>query len=103
MSLKDYQTQALQRYEDFLRAWLVAQETTPGTRHASRDAFERSTLAHFGFRVPDHAPSALGDADVPMVCLHIPTGGKTLIGGPAIDEVKRVLLPGAIRAALSNP
>lgn len=95
MSLKDYQTHALQLYEDFLRACLVVQETTPGTRHASRDAFERSTLAHFGFRVPYHAPAALSESDVPVVCLRIPTGGgKTLIGGHAIARVKRVLLPG---------
>ncbi|KAF1697173.1 DEAD/DEAH box helicase [Pseudoxanthomonas koreensis] len=94
MSLKAYQELALDRYETFLHAWLAAQEATPGTRHASRDAFEASTLHDFGLRVPYHAPPALADADVPVVCLRIPTGGgKTLIGGHAIARVKRALLP----------
>lgn len=92
--LKDYQRQALTRYTDFLLAYCAAGEATPGTRHASRDAFEACTQAGFGFRVPYHAPAALADADVPVVCLRIPTGGgKTLIGGHAIQRVKQALLP----------
>lgn len=93
MSLKDYQIQTLQRYADFLRACLAAREAMPGTCHASREAFEQCTLATFGLRVPYHAPAALAEADVPVVCLRVPTGGgKTLIGGHAIDRVKRILL-----------
>lgn len=93
MSLKDYQIRTLQRYADFLRACLAAREATPGTRHASREAFEQCTLATFGLRVPYHAPAALAEADVSVVCLRVPTGGgKTLIGGHAIDRVKRILL-----------
>ena len=94
MSLKAYQELALDRYDAFLQAYLAAQEAIPGTRHASREAFEASTLRDFGLRVPYHAPPALADADVPVVCLRIPTGGgKTLIGGHAIARVKRALLP----------
>lgn len=92
--LKDYQRTALNAYEAFLRAYRTAGERTPGTRHASRDAFEACTQAGFGFRVPYHAPAALAEADVPVVCLRIPTGGgKTLIGGHAIQRVKQTLLP----------
>lgn len=92
--LKDYQRTALESYEAFLRAYRSAGEATPGTRHASRDAFEACTRAGFGFRVPYVAPPPLAEADVPVVCLRIPTGGgKTLIGGHAIGRVKRALLP----------
>ncbi|MBN8716485.1 MAG: DEAD/DEAH box helicase family protein [Xanthomonadales bacterium] len=92
--LKTYQREALDAYHAFLDAYRAAGEATPGTRHASRDAFEARTLAGFGFRVPYHAPPALAEADVPVACLRIPTGGgKTLIGGHAIARVKRALLP----------
>lgn len=96
MSLKDYQAQALDRYEDFLRRYRACGESAPaGTRTASRDAFEASTLEHFGVRLPYRAPAALADDDVPCVCLRIPTGGgKTLIAGHAIARAKRALLPG---------
>lgn len=92
--LKTYQREALDAYHRFLDAYRTAGEATPGTRHASRDAFEACTLTGFGFRVPYHAPPALAQADVPVACLRIPTGGgKTLIGGHAIARVKRALLP----------
>ncbi|MFP5382617.1 MAG: DEAD/DEAH box helicase [Gammaproteobacteria bacterium] len=94
MSLKEYQSTVLERYEDFLRAWREQAEANPGTREASRLAFEASTLANFGFRIPYHAPAALAVDDVPVVCLRVPTGGgKTLIGGHAIARVKRTLQP----------
>ena len=93
MKLKDYQEKALDRYEAFLRAYRTQAEQAPaGARSASRDAYEACTLTTFGARLPYHAPAALADDDVPCVCLRIPTGGgKTLIGGYAIDRVKRVL------------
>ena len=88
MSLKAYQEMALDRYEAFLHAYLAAQEATPGTRQASREAFEASTLRDFGLRVPYHAPPALADADIPVVCLRIPTGGgKTLLATKVVDLV----------------
>lgn len=94
--LKPYQREALDTYEDFLQTYRSAAEQSPAAGHASRTAFEAATLARFGFRVPYHAPPALADADVPVVCLRIPTGGgKTLIGGHAIGRVKRALLPSA--------
>lgn len=94
MSLKDYQFTVLDRFEDFLRAWRAQATSNPGTREASRLAFESCTQANFGFRIPYHAPSPLADDDVPVVCLRVPTGGgKTLIGGHAIARAKRTLVP----------
>lgn len=92
--LKPYQEQVLDAYEKFLCAWQRAAEASPGTRNASRDAFEQCTQEHFKLKIPYHAPAALAEADVPVVCLRIPTGGgKTLIGGHAIARFKRGLLP----------
>lgn len=94
MSLKEYQVGVLERFETFLRHWRAYAEAHPGTREASRAAFESCTRATFGFTIPYHAPAALAEADVPVVCLRVPTGGgKTLIGGHAIARVKRTLLP----------
>jgi type III restriction enzyme len=94
VSLKIYQGEVLDAYEGFLQAYKGAAESTPGTHHASRDAFEQCTLQHFKLKIPYHAPAALAEADVPVVCLRIPTGGgKTLIGGHAIARFKRSLLP----------
>lgn len=94
MSLKKYQADVLDAYEGFLQAYKAAAESAPGTRNASRDAFEQCTLQHFKLKIPYHAPAALVEADVPVVCLRIPTGGgKTLIGGHAIARFKRSLLP----------
>ena len=91
---KQYQEDALDAYEGFLRAYKSAAEVSPGNGNASRDAFERCTQRHFKLKIPYHAPAALADADVPVVCLRIPTGGgKTLIGGHAIARFKRSLLP----------
>ena len=75
MSLKDYQSEVLDRYEAFLHAWRAQAEANPGTRQASRLAFEQCTQANFGFRIPYHAPEALAADDVPVVCLRVPTGG----------------------------
>nr|WP_281783906.1 DEAD/DEAH box helicase family protein [Sinimarinibacterium flocculans] len=84
----------LDAFEAFLRAYREAGEAAPGSRHASREAFEHCTLRNFGFRIPYRAPSALAEADVPVVCLRIPTGGgKTLIGGHAIGRIKHSLMP----------
>jgi len=92
MSLKDYQSEVLDRYQAFLQAWRAQAEAHPGTRQASRLAFEQCTQANFGFRIPYHAPEALADNDVPVVCLRVPTGGgKTVIGGHAIARAKRAL------------
>lgn len=94
MMLKDYQILVLDRFEDFLRAWRREAQAQPGTREASRRAFEACTQATFGFCIPYHAPAALAEDDVPVVCLRVPTGGgKTLIGGHAIGRVQRALQP----------
>src|SRR5690606_13121381 len=94
MSLKPYQEHVLQAYEDFLQAYKAAGESAPGTNNASRDAFEQCTQRHFKLKIPYHAPPALAEADVPVVCLRIPTGGrKTLVGGHAIARFKRSLRP----------
>ena len=92
--IKGYQSDALDAYEGFLQAYKAAAEVCPGGANASRDAFETCTQRHFKMKIPYHAPSALAAADVPVVCLRIPTGGgKTLIGGHAIARVKRCLIP----------
>ncbi len=94
MSLKDYQITVLDRFDEFLRAWRREAEARPGSREASRLAFEACTRANFGFRIPYQAPSALAEDDVPVVCLRVPTGGgKTVIGGHAIARIKRTLMP----------
>ena len=94
MSLKQYQLDALDAYEGFLQAWKTAAEADPDGRNASRDAFEACTQARFKLKIPYHAPAALAEADVPVACLRIPTGGgKTLLGGHAIARLKRTLLP----------
>jgi len=92
--LKDYQDKVLDAWEGFLNAYKALNEAVPGPPNASRDAFEQCTQQHFNLKIPYHAPAALADADVPVVCLRIPTGGgKTLIGGHAIARFKRSLLP----------
>ncbi|HVU82566.1 MAG TPA: DEAD/DEAH box helicase family protein, partial [Rhodanobacteraceae bacterium] len=84
MSLKDYQRQALDTFESFLRAWRT---------HGSAQAYEDTTLRTFGTRIPYRAPDALAADDVPCVCLRIPTGGgKTMIAGHAIRRVNDALL-----------
>lgn len=94
MSLKQYQIDALDAYEGFLKSCKAASEANPGGRTASRDAFEACTQQHFKVKIPYHAPAALAESDTPIVCLRIPTGGgKTLIGGHAIGRLKRSLLP----------
>lgn len=94
MSLKVYQSDVLDRYETFLRAWRAQAQAHPGERVASRLAFEECTQQNFGFRIPYHAPPAFEASDTPVVCLRVPTGGgKTLIGGHAIARVKRSLAP----------
>ena len=91
---KDYQRQALDAYEKFLRTWRNAHEANPCTLNASRDAFEQCTKETFKLKIPYNTPAALAESDVPVACLRIPTGGgKTLIGGHAIARFKRSLLP----------
>lgn len=91
---KEYQKLVLNAYEGFLRTYKAKVEANLGTLNASRDAFEQCTQQHFKLKIPYHAPAALAEADVPVVCLRIPTGGgKTLIGGHAIARFKRSLLP----------
>ncbi|MFN7211629.1 MAG: DEAD/DEAH box helicase family protein, partial [Lysobacteraceae bacterium] len=93
MKLKTYQGEVLDRFEAFLRRWRHEAEAQPGTREASRRAFEACTLETFKVRVPYHAPVPLAEDDVPVVCLRVPTGGgKTLIGGHAIERLKRSFL-----------
>lgn len=93
MKLKTYQSEILDKFEDFLRQWRQEAEAQPGTREASRRAFEAATEKTFKIRLPYHAPAPLTDDDVPVVCLRVPTGGgKTLIGGHAIARVKRSFL-----------
>lgn len=94
MSLKAYQSDVLDCYEAFLRAWRAQAEAHPGERVASRLAFEACTQQNFGFRIPYHTPPAFEASDTPVVCLRVPTGGgKTLIGGHAIARIKRSLVP----------
>ncbi|MDE2257182.1 MAG: DEAD/DEAH box helicase family protein [Xanthomonadaceae bacterium] len=84
MSLKDYQGQALDAFENFLRRY---------RNEGATRAYEACAREHFGFGIPYRAPRALANDDIPCVCLRIPTGGgKTLIGGHAIRRVNDALL-----------
>lgn len=71
-----------------------AGKARPVTRHASRDFFEQCTQQNVGFRILNHAPAALPEANVPVVCPRILTGGgRTLVGRHAIGCLKRTLTP----------
>ncbi len=84
MSLKDYQGQALDAFENFLRRY---------RNEGATRSYEACAREHFGFGIPYRAPQALANDDIPCVCLRIPTGGgKTLIGGHAIRRVNDALL-----------
>ena len=83
MGLKDYQRRLLDDYEAFL-----ARTRELGDPAA---AFVESTREAFGHALPYH-PLPGADA-IPYVCLRVPTGGgKTRLGGQAIDRVRRSFL-----------
>lgn len=84
MSLKDYQTQALQAFEDFLRRCRA---------EGAVAAYEACARDRFGVGIPYHVPPPFAALGTPCVCLRIPTGGgKTLIAGHAIRRVNDALL-----------
>ena len=64
MILKKYQEEVLDAYEGFLHAYKAEVEAAPGTRNASRDAFEQCTQRHFKLKIPYHAPAALTEARI---------------------------------------
>jgi type III restriction enzyme len=83
MILKDYQAQALDWLEVFLKR---CKETSD-----PQAAYEETTQDWFGRALHYRPLPTL--PHVPYVCLRIPTGGgKTLIGGLAIERVNRSLL-----------
>jgi type III restriction enzyme len=83
MGLKNYQEQLLNAFESFLAR-------TRELRNPS-EAFAESTLAGFGHALPYHPLP--GAAELPYVCLRVPTGGgKTRIAGQAIARVNRAFL-----------
>lgn len=83
MILKDYQSQALDWLEKYFRNCRACKNP--------RQAYEETTQEWKGMRL-NYAPlSTL--PETPYVCLRIPTGGgKTLIGGLAIERANRSLL-----------
>lgn len=84
MIRKEYQRQALDAYEGFLRRY---------RSNGAARAYETCTREHFGLGIPYRAPQAFVNDDIPCVCLRIPTGGgKTMIGGHAIRRVNDALL-----------
>jgi type III restriction enzyme len=83
MILKQYQTEALD--------WLEAFFKRCKTSNNPRLAYEETTKEWRGVALHYHPLPTL--ARVPYVCLRIPTGGgKTLIGGLAIERANRSLL-----------
>ena len=77
MPLKPYQEELLDAYSAYLSR---CREVGPDR------AFRESTREGFGFELP-YLPLP-GAAEVPYVCLRVPTGGgKTVIGGNAIKVV----------------
>lgn len=84
MNMKDYQRQALNAFEAFLRLYRV---------EGAVRAYEVAARDRFGVGIPYRAPQPFAPDDIPCVCLRIPTGGgKTLIGGHAIRCVNDALL-----------
>lgn len=83
MILKDYQSEALDWLEKYFRSCRTCKNP--------RQAYEETTQEWKGMRL-NYAPlSTL--PETPYVCLRIPTGGgKTLIGGLAIERANRSLL-----------
>ena len=82
-ALKDYQTQLLDAFGDFLARCRQL--------HSPAAAFAESTAAHFGHALPYHPLP--GADDLPYVCLRVPTGGgKTRLAGQAIARVNQHFL-----------
>lgn len=86
---KQYQQDCLDRYETFLKRCHEL--------GSARDAFEATTKEWKGYAIPYHAlPETVGNpgfAQVPSVCLRIPTGGgKTRVAAEAIARTKRSFL-----------
>ncbi|MDH4163279.1 MAG: DEAD/DEAH box helicase family protein [Nitrospirota bacterium] len=83
MILKAYQSEALDRLEAFFKRCKLSNDP--------RKAYEDTTEEWRGVRLTYRALSTL--SQVPYVCLRIPTGGgKTLIGGLAIERANKSLL-----------
>lgn len=83
MGLKTYQRRLLEDFEAFLARTRELGNPAP--------AYAESTLEAFGHSLPYHPLP--GAADVPYVCLRVPTGGgKTRLAGLAIDRVRRSFL-----------
>lgn len=82
MVLKNYQSELLDSYSEYLSL----------TREVGPDrAFREITRRTFGYELP-YSPLP-GAAEVPYVCLRVPTGGgKTLIGGHGIQRVNESFL-----------
>lgn len=90
MQLKDYQSELLDDFENFLDGCRV--EDSPAK------AFAESTRAWLGFAAPYRPlPTTVSNpaaADTPFVCLRVPTGGgKTFLAAHAIQRVTRSYLP----------
>jgi len=83
MMLKDYQAEALDRLEAFFKRCRGS--------NSPRFAYEETTREWLGIALNYRPLPTLPKA--PYVCLRIPTGGgKTLIGGLAIERANRSLL-----------
>ncbi len=83
MNLKEYQQQSLDCLEKFFN--ICKESNNPS------NAYEETTRDWFG--TPLHYRPLPTLPKVPYICLRIPTGGgKTLVGGMAIERVNRSLL-----------
>jgi type III restriction enzyme len=83
MILKQYQQQALEHLEKFF--------SRCKTTNSPAQAFRETTAEWFGSGLSYRPLHTL--PEVPYVCLRIPTGGgKTLVGGMAIERANRSLL-----------
>ncbi|HBR92644.1 MAG TPA: restriction endonuclease subunit R, partial [Opitutae bacterium] len=90
MQLKDYQSELLDDFEQFLDGCRV--------ENSAAKAFAQSTKAWLGFAAPYRPlPTTTNNPlaeTTPFVCLRVPTGGgKTFLAAHAIQRVTRSYLP----------
>src|ERR1051326_8671903 len=86
MELKKYQQRAISEIKSFLET--VAAERSKGNKHASLDAWDA-----VGKKAYYHRHTNGLEADVPTVCVKVPTGGgKTLLATQILGLIYQTIL-----------